>query len=110
MAGEDDLVRHLVEDRKHLDLVAVLDQETQSGRGRDIAHRREGRIRIVRASGEMVGPRRLWFDPKVERGDIVYVPVEPEGGDFNWSQFFKDNTTTLVNVVTAAFIIAKVAD
>lgn len=68
----------------------------------------EGRIRIIRVTGEAQSAmRRFWWDPSIKAGDEIYVELKEDQEPIDWSKTLKDATVIVSSLATAAYVITQ---
>ena len=62
-----------------------------------------GKVRITRSNGAVVTSRRFWFDPNVERGNIIVVPFKEEKKAINWEKI-ADVAQVIASLATTVYL------
>jgi len=65
-----------------------------------------GRIRITRTNGEVVTVRALWFDPEVERGNVIVVPFKEEKKEIDWEKM-AHIANMIAGLATTVYLITE---
>ena len=68
----------------------------------------KNRIYLQRANGEVINPRMLnGRGIRVNSGDKIYVPKDPNPQDFNITEFISDFSSTLANIAAILILIDR---
>lgn len=64
------------------------------------------KVRLTRTNGEVVAARSLWFDPEVERGNVIIVPFKEEKREIDWEKIAQI-ANVIAGLATTVYLLTE---
>ncbi len=66
-------------------------------------------VRIIRVSGELESAsQRFWSDPKVHKGDEIFVEAKEERPPIDWGKTLRETATIVASLAATVFVLANI--